>query len=78
MKRRHGLRATVIGLSSTMIFINGISYSDGKQSFTHDRLKKAQRAITTIFRSKTLFTYIDPSLYDGLEHPRTNNVIEGG
>ncbi len=59
-------------------FINEISYADGKQSFIHERLRKAQRALTTLIRSKTLFTYLDPSLYDGLEHPRTNNVIEGG
>ncbi len=59
-------------------FINEIPANNSKEAYTIERLRKAQRCLTTLIKSKTLFTYLDRSIYDGMSRPSTNNVIEGG
>ena len=59
-------------------FINELNENEDNKTYKHERLRKAQRALSTLLRSNTMFTYLDPALYDGMPRPKTNNVIEGG
>ncbi len=59
-------------------FLDEKSYIDGKYVYTHERLRKARRAIISLLQDGYLFTYLDPELSRIGKLPRTNNRIEGG
>ena len=51
---------------------------NGKLRYTHERLLKANRSLLRLIQTKTLFTYLDKSILNGIKGPATNNRIEGG
>ena len=51
---------------------------NGKLRYTHERLLKANRSLLRLIQTKTLFTYLDKSILNGVKGPATNNRIEGG
>lgn len=53
------------------------SYVDGRVAYTHERLRKARRSLSTLINKGTLFTYLDPELTKEGPLPATNNKIEG-
>lgn len=59
-------------------FLEQKTMSEGRWEYTHERLRKARRALNVLVNKNLLFTYLDPELaaYEAL--PRTNNRIEGG
>jgi hypothetical protein len=58
-------------------FLEEQSYIDGRFVFTHERLRKARRSLSTLINKGTLFTYLDPELTKEGPLPSTNNKIEG-
>ena len=59
-------------------FLAQRSLQDGRMAYTHERLRRARRALATLVNAGTLFTYLDPSLAAEGPLPSTNNAIEGG
>ena len=51
---------------------------DGRRVYTHERLRKARRSLSSLVSAGTLFTYLDPGLTKAGPLPSTNNRIEGG
>ena len=51
---------------------------DGRMGYTHERLRKARRALSSLLSKGLLFAYLDPALAPEGPLPRTNNRIEGG
>ena len=51
---------------------------DGRRAYTHERLRKARRSLSSLVSAGTLFTYLDPELTKAGPLPATNNRIEGG
>ena len=51
---------------------------NGKLRYTHERLLKANRSLLRLIQTKTLFTYLNKSILNGVKGPATNNRIEGG
>lgn len=51
---------------------------NGKLRYTHERLLNADRSLLRLIQTKTLFTYLDKSILNGVKGPATNNRIEGG
>lgn len=58
-------------------FLNEKTFSNQNIFYTHARLVKARNSINRIIKTKTLFTYLDPSLTRKGPLPATNNHIEG-
>jgi len=46
--------------------------------YTHERLRKARRSVSSVLGQQTMFTYLDPALTAEGPLPSTNNLIEGG
>lgn len=59
-------------------FLDEKSYIDGKYGYTHERLRKARKAIAGLLSKRLLFTYLDPQLTTDAPLPCMNNRIEGG
>jgi len=59
-------------------FLAEVTITDGKKSFTHERLVKARNGLTTLVNKRTLFTYLDLKLTEDGPLPKTNNKLEGG
>lgn len=59
-------------------FLAQRSMVDGRMAYTHERLRRARRALVSLANAGTLFTYLDPSLTAEGPLPATNNAIEGG
>lgn len=51
---------------------------NGTQVYTHERLRKARRAINTLLNNTTLFTFLDENWDEHANMPAMNNRIEGG
>lgn len=51
---------------------------NGELRYTHECLLKANRSLLRLIQTKTLFTYLDKSILNGVKGPATNNRIEGG
>lgn len=58
-------------------FLNEKTLIDGRQEFTHKRLRKARSSLDNLLNKEVLFTYLDPQLTKGGPLPATNNKIEG-
>ena len=58
-------------------FLDEKSYVDGREVFTHERLRKARRSLVVLVNKGTLFTYLDPHLAIEEQLPSTTNRIEG-
>lgn len=58
-------------------FLEEKSFIDGKTAYTHERLRKARRSLSSLINQGTLFTYLDPELTREGELPSMNNKIEG-
>ena len=59
-------------------FLEDTTIVDGRQAYTHERLRKARRSLSSLVSAGTLFTYLDPELTKAGPLPATNNRIEGG
>ena len=59
-------------------FLEQRSYSEGRWSFTHERLRAARHSLNALVGKNVLFTYLEPDLAYLGPLPRTNNRIEGG
>lgn len=59
-------------------FLEERSMVDGRMGYTHERLRKARRALSSLLSKGLLFAYLDPALAPEGPLPRTNNRIEGG
>lgn len=53
------------------------SFIDGKYTYTHIRLRKAQNALFSALKKKCLFSYLDPTLTQTGDLPAFNNRLEG-
>lgn len=52
---------------------------NGNMRYTHERLVKAKRSLVKLINEKNMFTYLDETLNEEINHlPSTNNQIEGG
>ena len=59
-------------------FLEDTTLIDGRRVYTHERLRKARRSLSSLVSAGTLFTYLDPELTRAGPLPSTNNRIEGG
>ena len=59
-------------------FLEDTTLVDGRRVYTHERLRKARRSLSSLVSAGTLFTYLDPGLTKAGPLPSTNNRIEGG
>ena len=59
-------------------FLEDATLVDGRRVYTHERLRKARRSLSSLVSAGTLFTYLDPGLTKAGPLPSTNNRIEGG
>ena len=59
-------------------FLEDTTLVDGKRAYTHERLRKARRSLSSLVSAGTLFTFLDPELTKAGPLPYTNNKIEGG
>lgn len=59
-------------------FLEDTTLVDGRRVYTHERLRKARRSLSSLVSAGTLFTYLDPELTKAGPLPSTNNRIEGG
>ena len=59
-------------------FLEDTTLVDGKRVYTHERLRKARRSLSSLVSAGTLFTFLDPELTKAGPLPYTNNKIEGG
>ena len=59
-------------------FLEDTTLVDGRRVYTHERLRKARRSLSSLVSAGTLFTYLDPGLTKAGPLPYTNNKIEGG
>lgn len=59
-------------------FLEDTTLVDGRRAYTHERLRKARRSLSSLVSAGTLFTYLDPELTKAGPLPYTNNKIEGG
>ncbi len=59
-------------------FLEDATLVDGRRVYTHERLRKARRSLSSLVSAGTLFTYLDPELARAGPLPSTNNRIEGG
>lgn len=59
-------------------FLEDATLVDGRRVYTHERLRKARRSLSSLVSAGTLFTYLDPELTKAGPLPYTNNKIEGG
>ena len=59
-------------------FLEDTTLVDGRRVYTHERLRKARRSLSSLVSAGTLFTYLDPELTKAGPLPYTNNKIEGG
>lgn len=59
-------------------FLEDATLVDGRRVYTHERLRKARRSLSSLVSAGTLFTYLDPELTRAGPLPSTNNRIEGG
>ena len=57
-------------------FLNEHTLKDGKRIWTHERLRKARRALSRLLSDGTLFTYIEMARERGGSWPATNNAVE--
>ena len=59
-------------------FLEDTTLVDGRRVYTHERLRKARRSLSSLASAGTLFTYLNPELTKAGPLPSTNNRIEGG
>ena len=59
-------------------FLEQKTITEGRWEYTHERLRKARRALNVLVNKNLLFTYLDPNLCAFESLPKTNNRIEGG
>jgi hypothetical protein len=59
-------------------FLAETTITDGRKTYTHERLVKARDGLTRLVNKKTLFTYLDLKLTEQGPLPATNNKLEGG
>lgn len=59
-------------------FLEERTVVDGRMEYTHERIRKARRALSSLLSKGLLFAYLDPALAPEGPLPRTNNRIEGG
>ena len=59
-------------------FLAETTITDGKKSYTHERLVTARNGLTGLINKGTLFTFLDLDLMRDGPLPATNNAIEGG
>ena len=59
-------------------FLEDTTLVDGRRVYTHERLRKARRSLSSLVSAGTLFTYLDPGLTKAGPLPSTNNRVEGG
>ena len=59
-------------------FLEDTTLVEGKRVYTHERLRKARRSLSSLVSAGTLFTFLDPELTKAGPLPYTNNKIEGG
>ena len=59
-------------------FLEDATLVDGKRAYTHERLRKARRSLSSLVSAGTPFAFLDPELTKAGPLPYTNNKIEGG
>ena len=59
-------------------FLEDTSLVNGRRVYTHERLRRARRSLSSLVSAGTLFTYLDPELTRSGPLPTTTNAIEGG
>ena len=57
-------------------FLKEFTIKDGKKIWTHERLRKARRALNKLAHEGTLFTFIEMQEAFGGTWPSTNNAVE--
>ena len=57
-------------------FLREFTLKDGKKLYTHERLRKARRALNKLVKDGVLFTFIEMQQEFGGVWPSTNNAIE--
>ena len=57
-------------------FPKEFTIKDGKEVWTHERLRKARRGLNKLVKEGTLFTFVDMQQEHGGSWPFTNNAVE--